>query len=103
MPRKARKSFSAEQKVTLLRRHLIDHEPVSTICEEHDLLPTVFYRWQRQFFENGAAAFGPPARDPISPLEAKIAALESRLQRKHEVLSELMEEHLELKKEFGES
>jgi len=29
-------------------------------------------------------------------------ALEARLRRKHEVLSELMEEHLRLKKELGE-
>ena len=30
---------------------------VSTLCDELGLQPTVFYRWQKEFFENGAAAF----------------------------------------------
>jgi len=37
-----------------------------------------------------------------SKLEKEVEALESRLQRKHEVLSELMEEHIRLKKDLGE-
>ena len=35
-------------------------------------------------------------------LEKQVEALEARLQRKHEVLSELMEEHIRLKKDLGE-
>ena len=27
------------------------------LCDELGLQPTVFYRWQKEFFENGAAAF----------------------------------------------
>jgi len=30
--------------------------------EKHGLQPTVFYRWQKEFFENGAAAFQAKAR-----------------------------------------
>lgn len=103
MPRKARRSYSATDKVAILRRHLLDHVPVSDICDQHQIQPTLFYRWQRQFFENGAAAFSSPSSRPdVSPLEAENAALKARLVRKHEVLSELMEEHIRLKKEFGE-
>jgi hypothetical protein len=36
-------------------------------------------------------------------MEQRIQGLEKRLQRKHEVLSELMEEHIALKKSLGES
>ncbi len=53
-----RKHHSPEEKVAILRRHLIDKIPVSTLCEEHDLHPTVFYRRLKQFFENGAAPVG---------------------------------------------
>jgi len=35
--------------------------------------------------------------------QKKIEALEQKLQRKNEVLSELLEEHTRLKKELGES
>jgi len=34
--------------------------------------------------------------------DRQIALLQQKLQRKHEVLSELMEEHIKLKKELGE-
>src|ERR1700730_2971804 len=49
--RKERKHFSAEEKVAVLRRHLLDKVPVSDLCEELGLRPTVFYRWQKEFFE----------------------------------------------------
>ncbi len=55
--RKERKHYTAEEKVAVLRRHLLDKVPVSDLCEELGLQPTVFYRWQKEFFENGAAAF----------------------------------------------
>ena len=42
--RKARKHYTAEEKVAILRRHLLDKEPVSTLCDELALQPTVFYR-----------------------------------------------------------
>lgn len=50
-----RKHYTAEEKVSILRRHLLDKVPVSELCEELGLQPTVFYRWQKEFFENGAA------------------------------------------------
>src|ERR1700722_18196066 len=52
--RKERKHFTPEKKVAILRRHLVDKIPVSELCEELGLRPTVFYRWQKELFENGA-------------------------------------------------
>jgi len=52
-----RKRLTAQEKVAILRRHFLEKVPVSTLCEEHGLNPTVFYRWQKELFENGAAAF----------------------------------------------
>ena len=49
-----RKRFTAEEKVRLLRLHLIEKQPISDLCDQHGLNPNVFYRWQKQFFENGA-------------------------------------------------
>lgn len=100
--RKKRHNYTPEEKVSILRRHLVDHVPVSDLCDQYQLQPTVFYQWQKLFFENGAAAFN---RDQSSLKNAetnRIQQLEAKLQRKHEVLSELMEEHIKLKKELGE-
>jgi transposase len=62
----------------------------------------MFYRWQKEFFENAAAAFEPRTRRAADGKDRRIAFLEDKLRRKHEVLSELMEEHIKLKKELGE-
>jgi transposase len=102
MSRKHRSNYTADQKVAILRRHLLDNVAVSELCDEYKLQPTVFYRWQKQFFDNGAAAFTNPGHKDDSPLERQVAALQQKLAQKNEVVSELMEEHIKLKKELGE-
>jgi len=100
---KDRKHYTPKEKVIILRRHLLDHVPVSQLCNEYHLQPTVFYRWQKQFFEQGEAAFAAPAKNnSAAPLEQKISALEQKLARKNEVVAELLEDHVRLKKELGE-
>ena len=100
--RKARKHYTAEEKVAILRRHLVDKEPVSKLCDELALRPTVFYRWREEFFENGAAAFRSEKRGSRQPEQERIARLEKKIQTKDEVLAELMAEHMALKKSLGE-
>jgi len=100
--RKSRKNYTPVEKVAILRRHLIDRVAVSDLCDEHQLSPTLFYLWQKQFFEGGTSAFerknGPSENQHLRT----IAALREKLQRKNEVVAELMEEHIQLKKELGE-
>jgi transposase len=100
--RKSRRNYTPVEKVAILRRHLIDHVPISDICDEHRLSPTLFYLWQKQFYENGPAVFERKNAAPDGRLHHTIAALRDKLQRKNEVVAELMEEHIKLKKELGE-
>ena len=100
--KKQRKQYAPEEKVAILRRHLLEKEPISKLCDEVGLQPTVFYRWQKEFFENGAAAFEHKARPNHSAEQERIVYLEKKIQRKDEVLAELMGEHLALKKSLGE-
>ncbi len=93
---KQRKHYTADEKVSILRRHLLEHVPVSKLCDERSLQPTVFYRWQKELFENGATAFGRQTRSDKAPEQQQIAALERKLQRRNEILAELMDEHLTL-------
>src|ERR1035438_10506246 len=60
--KKQRKPYTPEEKVAILRRHLVEKEPISKLCDELGLQPRVFYRWQKEFFENGAVAFEQKAR-----------------------------------------
>ena len=100
--RKPRKNYSADEKVAILRRHLIDRVSVADLCDEHQIQPTLFYKWQTQFFENGAASMQRKNADPQAPLKKTIGRLEEKLRRKNEVVAELLEAHLSLKKELGE-
>lgn len=100
--RKQRRTFTGAEKVALLRQHLLDSVPVSQVCEAAGVKPTQFYQWQKQFFENGAAAFERGAGPKPDAAQERIEALEAKLRKKNEVLGELMEEHVALKKELGE-
>lgn len=98
--RKTRKHYRPEEKVRILRLHLLEGRPISELCEAHGLHPTQFYQWQKQFFEKGAAAF---ASRKGKVEERKLASLEAKLRAKDGVIAEIMEEHVLLKKELGES
>jgi Transposase len=55
---KTRRQFTPQQKVAILREHLVEHVPVSDLCDKHKLHPTLFYQWQKAFFEHGAGYLG---------------------------------------------
>ena len=100
-----RRHFTPQQKVAIVKEHLVDGVSISDLCDRHHIQPTQFYLWQKQLFENGTAAFEQTARGRKAGTDAKdrkIAALEAKLLTKNEVLAELMEEHVQLKKELGE-
>ena len=101
---KQRKQYSAQEKVRILREHLIEKAPVSDICDRYGLQASVLYRWQKQFFENGAAAFesrrAGNARE--RKISARIEALQTKLTEKNNVIAEIMESHVALKKTLGE-
>jgi hypothetical protein len=71
-------------------------------CDELGLQPTMFYRWQKELFENAAAAFQPRVRSNHQAAQERIEYLEKKIQTKDEVLAELMAEHVALKKSLGE-
>ena len=89
----ARRHFSPQQKVAILKKHLIERVVLSDLCERYVIHPTVFYRWQKAFFEKGHLAFE-NSEGKSSKAEKKIVKLEQKLVNKNEVLSELMEEHV---------
>jgi transposase-like protein len=90
--------------VAALKRHLVEGTAVSQLCDELGIKPTVFYSWQKLLFENAHLAFenGRKSRVAEDAKDQKIEHLEAKLQRKNEVMAELMEEHTQLKKDLGE-
>src|SRR6267143_789830 len=85
--KKQRKHYTPEEKVAILRRHLLEQVPISELCDKQGLQPTVFYRWQKEFFENGAAAFQAKGRTDHRAEQERIEYLEKKIQRKDEVVA----------------
>ncbi|MCP4268872.1 MAG: transposase [Candidatus Brocadiaceae bacterium] len=102
MSKKIRRRFTEDQKVSAIKRHLLENEKVSVICDELEIHPNQFYEWQRTFFENGARAFQKDSSKREKAAEAKIEALENKVSHKDSIISEIMSEHITLKKSLGE-
>jgi transposase-like protein len=97
-----RRHFSPQQKVAIVKEHLVDGVPIADLCDRHRIQPTQFYLWQKQLFENGAAAFERKTKSAGPTLaERQVEALRTKLATKNEVIAELMEENVSLKKLDG--
>ena len=102
-----RKHLTPEQKVSIVRRHLLEQVPVSDLCDEYGIHATQYYAWQKQLFEKGSVAFERKTNKANQKRQQdaqvkKIEQLEGKIQKKNEVVAELLEEHVQLKKELGE-
>ena len=99
---KQRRRFSGDEKIAILRQNLVEHVPVSEVCERYGVQPSVFYRWQKELFERGEMVFGHKNNGCQDKRDReRISQLEDKLQRKNEVLSEVMEELVQEKKRAG--
>ena len=83
---KTRNQYLADQKVAILRRHLIDRTSIAELCDEYKIHPTMFYQWQAQLFENGSHAFARKTNSAVTQHQKNIEQLEAKLQRKNEVV-----------------
>jgi transposase-like protein len=101
---RARRTFSAQQKAEVVRRHLTGHEAVSDLADELQVQPSQIHGWVNQVLQRAEAAFDRPTNNRRSD-EAKdrrIERLEAKLVTKNEVISELLEENVRAKKAIGE-
>jgi len=103
MAKKTRKRYTPEEKIHILREHLLEGRPVSDVCDENNLSPTVFYRWQKKLFEEGHKAFERKNTAAEKRRQKQMAKLEDQVAQKNEVIGELMGEYVDLKKKLGES
>jgi transposase-like protein len=98
---KKRKRYNSQEKMIILRKHLLEGVPVSDVCDEYGIQPSVFYRWQKLLFEQGGQVFARAAGSQGKQQQRQIEALQQKLSKKDEVLAELMEEYVTLQKSGG--
>jgi transposase len=100
-----RRHFTPDQKAQIVRRHLSGKEPISDLADEFGLQPSQIHTWVKLVLDQAAKAFPhrpgrPPRLEQVK--DRKIEHLQAKLVQKNEVIAELMEEHVKLKKELGE-
>ncbi len=104
MNKRHRRRHTAEQKAELLRQHVADKKPVSEVCNEAQIQPSLFYTWQRELLAGAHLVFSTrrtPSRE--RELEEQVSRLEVKVARKDQVIAEVTEEYVKLKKELGEA
>jgi transposase-like protein len=94
-----RKRYTAEEKVKILREMLEDGVSVSEVSDRYGVHPNNILNWRKQLFEGGVTTFQIKRADISGKAEErKIAALLDKLKQKDEVIADLAEELLALKK-----
>ncbi|MEZ6096593.1 MAG: transposase [Pirellulaceae bacterium] len=102
-----RRKFTAQQKAEIVRRHLKDKTPISSLAEELNIQPTQIYQWVAMALEQIDKVFAKTDSTQRSSLKTsdfkdqKIKRLEEKLADKNEVIAELMEENVKAKKANG--
>ncbi len=103
-----RRSFTAEQKADVVRRHLKDKVAVSDLADELNIQPSQIHQWVATVLSQLEQAFVGTGRGRKSNTkledakQRQIKRLEEKLLLKNEVISELMEENVKAKKENGD-
>ena len=101
--KRSQRKYKPEFKLKLLRRHLQDNVPISSLCEENNIKPSLFYKWQSELFKSGHIVFSNFKPDKIHlNYQKQIQSLEKKLVKKNDALAELVQEYIILKKEYGE-
>lgn len=95
------KRLSSEKKVMILREHLENQVPVSELSERYSIQASSIYNWKKSLFESAAETLSGKHKKP-KPVSVKITRrieeLETTLRRREALISEIVEDNIELKK-----
>lgn len=95
---KSKKHYTAEFKIKVVREHLENQEKISDLSSKYGINPNLVYKWQKELFEGAISIFSRRTDGLDGKSEEKIKRLEEKIRQKDNVISELVEENLEIKK-----
>jgi transposase-like protein len=99
----ARRKFSPDQKFKIIKEQMTTKTSVSDICKKYDVVPSQFYKWQEKFLSGALESFKKTNDGPTKAELRKIEDLEKKNSRMQSVITEIIQENIELKKSFGDS
>lgn len=95
--KKPRRQFTAALKYQILREARQTGTPVSQVCAQHQISPTLFYQWERAAERGAVNALNNQSRGR-KKLRPSEEALLAEITRLREVVAELSAENLQLKR-----
>ena len=77
---------------------MVDKKPVSEICNEAQIQPSLFYTWQRELMAGAPSLFSNGRRSPSreKELEEKVSRLEARVSRKDQFIAKDFKEFIRI-------
>lgn len=100
--KRTRRSFSLRDKMKMVMAVIQDGKAVSDVARENNVHQNMILNWKKEFLENAAMFFDRKRPDITEAAQRRrIDELEAKLQKKDEVIAEIAEENMTLKKTFG--
>ena len=72
--RKARRKFSAEEKVRIVLEGIRGEESIATLCRREGIVANLYYRWSKEFLEAGKKRLQGDTQRQASSDEVGVAA-----------------------------
>lgn len=85
--------------MAILRERLINGVSVNDLCDTYSIQPSQYYSWQKQLFINGTLVFQTNGNSHKRSLEQENARLRAKIVEKDEVIAEVIQEYVKLKRE----
>ncbi len=102
MARRARKHYSAQHKLKIVKEGLQPNVRVADICRHYDIYPADYYRWKK-LAESSMIDGLRASKKKEKPLSKREQELQNENERLQAVIIQLTKEHLDLKKKVQES
>ena len=93
-----RKHLTPQQKVIILRELLENQVPISQLSEKYQIHTNDIYNWKKKLFEQAEDAFSFKSKQDTARQDEKQQKLEQKIKEKDEVIAELVQENITLKK-----
>ncbi len=96
-----KKKHTPDQKFKIIKEQMTTKTSVTEICKKYDIHPSMFYKWQDKFLSGALESFKSTDSGPTKAELRKIDELEKNNTRMQSVISEIVQENIELKKNLG--
>jgi transposase len=98
MGRKPRRQLSADEKLKIIDEARAPGTTVAAVLRRHQVDAASFYKWERDARAAARDALNGKRRSKVDSRDEEIERLKAELARKRELIAEIAEENLALKK-----